>query len=64
MASFKSTAPVERLCYTVDEARAATGLGRTFFYELMKSGKLAYTQVGDRRLIAVAALKALVGAAQ
>ena len=46
--------------YTVDDACALSGLGRTTLYELMKSGELATRVVAGRRLIDADALRALV----
>jgi excisionase family DNA binding protein len=37
---------------TVQEAAAVLGIGRTTFFKLMNSGKLASVQIGRRRLIA------------
>jgi excisionase family DNA binding protein len=53
----------------VPEACRFTGLGRTFLYQLMDSGKLRYAKVGRRRLIPRAELvrllaNGLVGAGQ
>lgn len=50
----------ERLSCTVDEACAATGLGRTKLYELIGSGEVATTTVGSRRLVIVRSLIALL----
>lgn len=41
----------EKLAYTVDEAIAVCGLGRTTLYELMKQRELPYVKVGARTLI-------------
>ena len=52
----------ERLSCTVDEACAASGLGRTKLYELIGSGQLVTTTVGRRRLVIVRSLLALLDA--
>ena len=55
----------ERPTCTIAEACAASGLGRTKLYEAMADGRLAWTKVDNRRLIAVPSLlKMLAPAAQ
>lgn len=49
-----------RLAYSVPEAAAATGLGKTTLYALMGSGRLPSCKVAGRRLIASADLEALL----
>jgi excisionase family DNA binding protein len=49
---------------TVEQARQATGLSRTFIYERIADGKLRSVTVGRRRLINVASLLSLVGAGE
>lgn len=39
------------LAYTVEEARTASGIGRTTLYEAAKAGRLRMTKVGGRTLI-------------
>lgn len=55
------TPPVERLAYSVADAVAATGLGRSTIYGLMEDGTLPFTQIRGRRVIAASALRKLVG---
>ena len=43
--------PVERLAYSVDEAAAIIGLSRDLLYDQMRTGKLAYLKIGQRRII-------------
>jgi excisionase family DNA binding protein len=50
----------ERLTCTINEAREATGLGRTKLYELIGAGHLATTTVGRRRLVVVRSLLSLL----
>jgi len=50
----------ERISCTIDEAREATGLGRTKLYELIGSGQLITTAIGRRRLVVVRSLLALL----
>ena len=45
-----------KLLYSVEEAAALLGLGRTLTYELMRAGELRSVVVGRRRLISAAAL--------
>jgi excisionase family DNA binding protein len=49
-----------RLSCTVDEACAATGLGRTKLYELIAAGSVATTLIGRRRLVSVKSLLHLI----
>jgi len=51
----------ERLSCTIEEARQATGLGRTKLYEMMDAGQVETFHVGKRRLILVASLLKLAG---
>lgn len=50
-----------RLAYSVPEAAAVTGLGKTTLYALIGSGKLPSCTIGRRRLIASADLEQLIG---
>jgi excisionase family DNA binding protein len=38
-----------KVCYTIKEAVAATGLSRPTLYRAMAAGDLRYSQVGTRR---------------
>ena len=40
-----------KLAYRMDEAVQVSGLGRTFLYEYIGSGKLPSIKIGGRRLI-------------
>jgi excisionase family DNA binding protein len=40
-----------RLAYTVAEAAAASGIGRTTLYGLMGSGELPFVKLGKRTLV-------------
>jgi excisionase family DNA binding protein len=46
----------ERISCTVAEACAATGLGRTKLYELIKQQQITATKIGARTLINVRSL--------
>jgi excisionase family DNA binding protein len=48
------------LAYTVRAASKVTGISRSRLYELMASGQLPYTQLGNRRLIRRDALLSLL----
>lgn len=50
-----------RLAYSVTEAAAITGLGKTTLYALIGNGTLASCKVGKRRLIASTHLETLIG---
>ncbi|MBY0300795.1 MULTISPECIES: helix-turn-helix domain-containing protein [Sphingomonas] len=49
-----------RLAYSVPEASAAIGIGKTKLYALMTEGVLPSTLIGKRRLIRAADLEALI----
>lgn len=49
-----------RLAYSVPEASAAIGVGKTKLYALIAQGVLPSTLVGKRRLIRAADLEALI----
>lgn len=51
---------VGRLAYSVPEASAAIGIGKTKIYELIQQGSLPSTLIGKRRLIRAADLEALI----
>jgi excisionase family DNA binding protein len=52
--------PIERLAYSVPEAAAATGIGKSTLYVLMDDGQLPFVKVRARRLIPAAALETLI----
>lgn len=49
-----------KLAYTVPEAQAATGLGRTTIYNLINDKSLVRVRVRGRTLITAESLEALV----
>jgi excisionase family DNA binding protein len=49
-----------KLSYTINEACAAIGIGRTSLYELIKAGALPVCKVGGRTLIERSALEVLL----
>ena len=49
-----------RLAYSVPEASAAIGVGKTKLYALIAQGVLPSTLIGKRRLIRAADLEALI----
>jgi excisionase family DNA binding protein len=51
----------DRLALTVDEAAASLGLSRPTIWRMIQRRKLQSVKVGGRRLIPVAALRALLG---
>ncbi|MEH3035565.1 MAG: helix-turn-helix domain-containing protein [Sphingomonas adhaesiva] len=53
-----------KLAYSVMEAAAVTGLGRTTLYALMRDGTLSSFTVGKRRLIATADLESMIAQAR
>lgn len=52
--------PSEKLCYRIHEAVAATGIGRSTLYELIKSGELKTRKLGALTLIEREELLALI----
>jgi excisionase family DNA binding protein len=50
----------ERITCTVREAVEATGFGRRTIYRLLDSGRLSSVKIGDKRLIHVRSLVALL----
>ena len=53
--------PVEKLTYTVKEAAAALGVGKSGLYKAMAEGKLVAVKLGNRTLIPADALRAWMG---
>jgi len=53
--------PVEKLSYRIPEAVAATGIGRSTLYDMIKAGELRTQKVRGITLIARAELERLVG---
>jgi excisionase family DNA binding protein len=51
---------VDRLTCSVEEACAATGLGRDSIYRAINDGRLTSAKFGKRRLLSVASLLELV----
>ena len=50
-------ANLQRLSYTVPDALAATGIGRTHFYKLVANGDIAAIKSGRRTLIPADSLR-------
>lgn len=48
-----------KIAYTPKEACAATGLGMTTLYKLMKEGQIRKVKIGSRTLIPRSSLEAL-----
>jgi excisionase family DNA binding protein len=59
-ASIRTAGVTEKLAYTIAEVVAASGLGRTTIYELIKSGDLPRLKVGTRTLVRRVDLEALL----
>lgn len=59
-----STIPntIEKYLFTVDEAAAQLGLGRSKTYQLIMSGDLSSIHIGTRRLIPASAISAYIEA--
>ena len=50
----------DKIAYTINEAMAAIGIGRTFLYRLGNEGRLDLRKVGGRTLITAASLHRLI----
>jgi len=50
----------EKIAFTITEAIAASGIGRTTIYELMKTGALPARKLGRKTLIPAEALRNLL----
>jgi hypothetical protein len=50
----------EKIAYTVPEAMAAIGIGRTFLYRLAAEKRLDLRKVGGRTLVTAASLRHLI----
>ena len=55
-----SSAPIQRAAYSVEEAAAAIGIGRTYVFQLIKEGNLQTVKVGRRRLVPTKEVHALL----
>lgn len=49
--------PIERLSYTIEESRRASGFSRNLIYAAIARGELRSFKVGKRRLISAQALR-------
>lgn len=54
----------EKIAYTVPEALAAIGIGRTNFYKLAGEGKIDLRKVGGRTLVTATSLHRLIEEAE
>lgn len=53
-----------KLAYTVNEALAALGIGRTKFYQLAREGKIDLRKLGTRTIATAASLERLIDEAE
>jgi excisionase family DNA binding protein len=51
---------VERRALSIPEAAATCGISRATLYRLLSDGKLTTVKIGDRRLVPIVALDALI----
>ncbi len=54
----------QKIAYTVPEALAALGIGRTNLYKIAREGKLDLRKVGGRTLVTAASLRRLIDEAE
>jgi excisionase family DNA binding protein len=52
--------PTEKIAFTIEQAVASSGIGRTQIYALIKEGRLEARKLGSRTLIPAPSLRALV----
>ena len=50
----------ERVCLTPEETARVLGIGRTFVYDLLATGRLGSFKLGRRRLVPIDAIDRLV----
>ena len=55
---------MQPVCLTPEETARVLGIGRTFVYQLLASGKLESFKLGRRRLVPVDAIDRLVAEAR
>lgn len=53
-------APADALAYSIDQAAARLGVGKTKFEELVAAGQIKTFKVGRRRLVSRTALEAFI----
>jgi excisionase family DNA binding protein len=51
------TATADRLLYSVQEAAALLGIGRTYMFQLLRTGEIDSLKIGSRRKIPAGALE-------
>ncbi len=56
----KDETRMQRACLTAEETARILGIGRTFVYELLASGRLESLKLGRRRLVPVDAIERLI----
>ncbi|MBP0493992.1 hypothetical protein [Roseomonas indoligenes] len=56
----KTRSSPEKIAFTVAEAVASTGIGRTRIFELIKEGQLEARKLGSKTLIPAPSLRSLV----
>lgn len=54
--------PLEKLAYSVDEARARVGISRNSIYKEISAGRLKVTKIGRRSIILADDLRAWLAA--
>lgn len=54
----------EKIAYTINEACAAIGIGRSFLYRLGSEGKIDLRKIGGRTLVTAASLERLIQEAE
>ena len=58
--STRPAAPAASLLYSVHDACAALGMGRTWLYEQIKSGRIRTVKLGTRTMVPVRELERFV----
>ena len=58
--SIRPAAPAASLLYSIQDACAALGMGRTWLYEQIKSGRIRTVKLGARTMVPVRELERFV----
>ena len=60
MQADQETPHMKPICVTPEEAARVLGIGRTFVYQLLATGKLESFKLGRRRLVPIDAIERLI----
>jgi excisionase family DNA binding protein len=60
--SHATASPLQRVCYPIEDAMAAIGIGRTKIYQEIESGRLEVVKVGRKTLVPAKSIDAWLAA--